>query len=144
MRVLSILILTLAALGVKGQATQPFKGANKIIFECQDSGEDLYIRLGKHLISKGYTIIADKDFLNIRTKSRSISDLSHFVYTVNSIVENNKVSFTIDVTDGSSAAPRTIAWRYAAWPGWISENTYEHFLEHMAGFEKLNVYYEKY
>lgn len=144
MRSLSIFLLTLVALGVKGQSAEPFKGANKIIFECRDSGEDLYVRLGKHLISKGYLIIADKDFLNIRTKRRSFSDFSVYVYTVNSIVENNKVSFTIEIADGSVDSSRTMAWRYAAMPLGIGKHAYEHFLEYMAGFEKTNVYYEAY
>lgn len=137
-------MLTLATLGVKGQSTQPFKGANKIIFECKDSGEDLYVRLGKHLISKGYMIIADKDFLNIRTKNRSFSDFSNYVYAINSIIENNRVSFTIDIADGSANSSRTMAWRHATWPAGISKGAYEHFLAYMIGFDKLNVYYEEY
>lgn len=96
-------MLTLATLGVKGQSAVPFKGANKIIFECKDSGEDLYVGPGKHLISKGYMTVADKDFLNIRTKTRNISDeFSAYAYAVNSIVENNKMSLPLTLRSGQT------------------------------------------
>lgn len=73
MRTVIILLFSLIAIAARGQFELPFKGANRIVFVCTDSTEDLYKRLGRHLIFKGYVIETDKDFLNIKTKDRAMS-----------------------------------------------------------------------
>lgn len=144
MRLLYVFILCLAAMTASAQSEEPFKGANQIIFECRDSAENLYLRLGKHLISKGYAITGEKDFLNIKTQVRGISRYSSHLYTINSIVQGNRIVFTIDLSGISEGTLQTVAWEYAMMPKIIGMSAYKQFLEYMAGFERTRVYYNKY
>jgi hypothetical protein len=144
MRSLFVLTLSLTAILARAQSEEPFKGANKIIFECKDSAENLYVRLGKHLISKGYAITGDKDFLNIKTRRRGISKFSPYTYTVNSIVQDNRVMVTIDLSGVRDGTFQTIDWEYSTMPVVIGKSVHEHFLEHMAAFEKTKIYYDRY
>jgi hypothetical protein len=138
------MILSLTAILARAQSEELFEGASKIIFECPDSAENLYMKLGKHLISKGYVITGDKDFLNIKTESRSISRFTPHTYTVNSIIQGNRITFTINLAGTVDGTSHTIGWEYLKMPRATGTSAYKAFISSMAGFERSKVYYDKY
>jgi len=137
-----VLFLSLIAIVANGQTETPFKGANRIVFECADSTDNLYKRLGQHLGLKGYSLIADKDFLTINTKEREASN-NWCTYVINSIVQKNRIVFTIHMYFNRIAnAPTSWDWVYSN--AQSNKIMYGDFMKAMEGFERLKIYYEKY
>lgn len=136
MKLAIILVLSLITIGANGQTEKPFKGANKIIFECADSTDNLYKRLGRHLVANGYVIITDKDFLSINTKERGMSQYS-YTYKINSVIKKNRVLFTMTVS-------LTSMWDWDYSNSLPNKIMYSDFMKAMEGFERLKTYYEKY
>ncbi len=106
-----VVMLCLVTVAAFGQTDVPFKGANGIVFVCADSTETLYLRLGRYLLSKGYAIDGDKDFLNIHTKDRGIPKTA-FVFSVNCVVQANRILFTMDISGMVSGTSGTIDWEH--------------------------------
>jgi len=142
MRFLTILIVLITTT-VYGQSDLPFKGANRIVFVCSDSTMDLYQRLGQHLISKGYSIEPNKDFLNIKTKDREMSKYS-FTFRINSVIQHNRILVTMDISGTVLGTSATIDWEYSKASTNTNKIVHDDFIRSMEGFDRTNVYYEKY
>lgn len=112
---ISLLLFTLST---KGQATEPFKGAKKIVMVCEDSGHDLYKRVGSYLGSQGYSIEnANADFLTFNTGLRGTSRFN-FSYMINVVILDNSVTLTMKwkVNNGILANTRETGlydWSYS-------------------------------
>lgn len=142
MSLLSILTFLIATASF-GQTELPFKGANRIVFVCSDSTTELYQRLGQHLISKGYTIETNKDFLNIKTKDREMSKYA-FAFRINSVIQENRILFTMDISGTVLGTSSTIDWKYAKASTNSNRIVHDDFIRSMEGFERTKMYYEKY
>lgn len=144
MKTITILsfVLCLLTVSVRGQSELPFKGANRIIFICSDSTTNIYNRLGQHLISKGFFIESNKDFLNIKTKERSLSRYSGD-YVINCSIQDNRILFTMGYSAdlGGFGSVRG-DWKYAKHE--TLKVLHDDFIKAMEGFDRIKTIYEKY
>lgn len=128
--------------------SEPFKGATTIMITCSDSGDDLYKRVGQHLISKG--AIIDKsspEFLTITTAPIETSRYNLLFYVTATIIKekvrvNTFYKINVDNLAGVGASSFD-KWEYRAGKDNAMNVVYLDIMKLIDGFPNTSIEYQK-
>jgi hypothetical protein len=87
-----LLLFLIVPAFLSAQVPKEHRKANTMIIETEESGEDLLMKIGRHLVDKDYEIDnLDKDFLTMTTKPRLVKNVLNTYIRVK--VSGNKAEF---------------------------------------------------
>ena len=114
--ILGIILLSITNLCIAQESSEPFKKANTIIIKSDFSGEEAFMKWGKHLVQNGYSFSNnDKTFLTLKTEPRNTSKYNADFIFISSISDDGLITIKIKWRIKSSLLAGTDETDYYDW-----------------------------